>query len=284
MKILSLENVTYTYPLAEKPAIKKLSFTIEKGKVYGIIGSNESGKTTLCNIIRGFVPELYKGKLEGEIFLKDRPLGTYSLAELAPIIGYSFQNPFTQISGVKDNVYEEIAYGMENLGVEREKMIQKVDELIGMFDLQELVDKNPFELSGGQKQRVAIASMLALDPEIIILDEPTSQLDPSSTTAIFDIIGLLKKQGKTIILVEHKIDLLAAYCDEVILMRNGEVEMLGETRKILTNPAVLSYGGQLPQITQYFIEKFGDKYDFETIKIPLTVEEAKSFIQEGRGA
>lgn len=103
--------------------------------------------------------------------IKGKNINDYNIGDLATIIGYSFQNPFTQLSGVKDTVYEEIAYGMENIGVSRDKMIQKVNEILKMFQLEDLIDKNPFELSGGQKQRVAIASVVALDPEIIILDE-----------------------------------------------------------------------------------------------------------------
>lgn len=255
MSIISLKNVSYTYPLEEKEAIHDVSFSLQKGRVYGLIGANESGKTTICNIIRGFIPELYKGKLTGEVTIKEKPINDSNIGDLATIIGYSFQNPFTQLSGVKDTVYEEIAYGMENIGVPRNKMIKKVDELVEMFQLDDLVAQNPYELSGGQKQRVAIASMIALDPEIIILDEPTSQLDPKSSEDIFKILHLLKDQGKTILLVEHKVDLLAEYCDDILLMRKGQLVMTGPTKEVLSNPVVLEYGGQLPQVALYFMKK-----------------------------
>ena len=202
MAEITLKNVSYQYPLEEKEVVRDFTYCFEQGKVYGLIGENESGKTTLCNIIRGFIPELYRGKLEGEILINDRKISSYDSGEIASIVGYSFQNPFVQISGVKDNVYEEIAYGMENIGVPRDQMIKRVDELVKMFHLEELVDKNPYELSGGQKQRVALASMIALDPEVVIMDEPTSQLDPKSTADIFEIVNILKQQGKTIILIE----------------------------------------------------------------------------------
>lgn len=196
MAEIVLKNVSYRYPLEEKQVVRNFTYCFEQGKVYGLIGENESGKTTLCNIIRGFIPELYRGKLEGEILINGRKIDTYGSGELASIVGYSFQNPFVQISGVKDNVYEEIAYGMENIGIPRERMIERVDELVKIFHLEELVDKNPYELSGGQKQRVALASMIALDPEVVIMDEPTSQLDPKSTEDIFEIVNILKKTGQ----------------------------------------------------------------------------------------
>lgn len=270
MAEIVLKNVSYRYTLEEKQVVRNFTYCFEQGKVYGLIGENESGKTTLCNIIRGFIPELYRGKLEGEILINGRKIDTYGSGELASIVGYSFQNPFVQISGVKDNVYEEIAYGMENIGIPRERMIERVDELVKIFHLEELVDKNPYELSGGQKQRVALASMIALDPEVVIMDEPTSQLDPKSTEDIFEIVNILKKQGKTIILIEHKIDLIAEYCDSILLMHNGELVMHGESKEVLTDPKVLEYGGQLPQIVLYFLEKGSVKGN----EIPLTVKKA----------
>lgn len=270
MAEIILKNVNYHYPLEEKEVVCDFTYCFEQGKVYGLIGENESGKTTLCNIIRGFIPELYRGKLEGEILINGRKISSYDSGELASIVGYSFQNPFVQISGVKDNVYEEIAYGMENIGVPREQMIKRVDELVKMFHLEELVDKNPYELSGGQKQRVALASMIALDPEVVIMDEPTSQLDPKSTEDIFEIVNILKKQGKTIILIEHKIDLVAEYCDSILLMHQGELVMHGDAKDVLTDPKVLEYGGQLPQIVLYFLKQGKLKGN----EIPLTVKEA----------
>ncbi|WP_339226810.1 ABC transporter ATP-binding protein [Oceanobacillus sp. FSL K6-2867] len=283
MSIISLKNVSYTYPLEEKEAIHDVSFSLQKGRVYGLIGANESGKTTICNIIRGFIPELYKGKLTGEVTIKEKPINDSNIGDLATIIGYSFQNPFTQLSGVKDTVYEEIAYGMENIGVPRNKMIKKVDELVEMFQLDDLVAQNPYELSGGQKQRVAIASMIALDPEIIILDEPTSQLDPKSSEDIFKILHLLKDQGKTILLVEHKVDLLAEYCDDILLMRKGQLVMTGPTKEVLSNPVVLEYGGQLPQVALYFMKKAKDTNMKMTHTIPLTVQEVYDSLQKDGG-
>lgn len=274
MSMISLKNVNYTYPLENEATIHDLSFELKKGQVYGLIGANESGKTTLCNIMRGFIPELYKGKLDGEVTIKGRNIKEYNIGELATIVGYSFQNPFTQLSGVKDTVYEEIAYGMENIGVPREEMIQRVDALVELFQLEALVDKNPFELSGGQKQRVAIASIVALDPEIIILDEPTSQLDPKSSEDVFKILQILKEQGKTIFLVEHKVDLLAAYCDEILLMSKGKLAMMGATKAILTNPEVLTYGSQLPQVALYYMKQAPTT----GAKIPLTIKEVQKML------
>lgn len=273
MSLISLKNVSYQYPLCSEQAVRNVSLEVEKGKVYGLIGANESGKTSLCNIIRGLIPGFYRGDLTGDVLLKGKPLFSYSAKELSQLIGYSFQNPFTQISGVKETVFEEIAYGMENLGMTAEKMTARIEELIYMFHLEELAERNPYQLSGGQKQRVALVSVLAPDPEIVIMDEPTSQLDPKSTEEIFEIIRAIKQQGKTIILVEHKIDLIAEYCDHIFLMEKGELVMNGTVEKVLSSPEVLEHGGQLPQIALYFLklmEETGKHFD----KIPLTVKQA----------
>ncbi|MGM0340723.1 energy-coupling factor ABC transporter ATP-binding protein [Enterococcus sp. AZ007] len=269
MSLIELANVTYRYPLDSDATIKNIDLSLEKGKVYGLIGSNQAGKTTLCNIIRGFIPEMFLGDLTGKVIYKGQAIQQYNIGALAAEIGYSSQNPFTQISGVKDTVEEEIAYGMENIGVSHEIMHQKVQELIDLFKLNELKEKNPFELSGGQKQRVALASIVALDPEVVILDEPTSQLDPQSTEEVFEIIAMLKQQGKTIIVVEHKVDLLAEYCDEIILLEQGQVIKKGTVHQVLSDPDILNHGGALPQVSLFYLQYLKEHAD-----VPITMAEA----------
>ena len=163
-----------------------------------LTGKNGSGKTTLCSILRRFVPDFYKGELTGKITLEGKELKEYSQKEIVQKIGFVFQNPFTQISGVKDTVFEEIAYGLENLGLEREAIISEVEKILKLLEIEKLRDRNPYDLSGGQKQRVALASIIAMDPDILVIDEPTSQLDPKGTEDIFKIINLMANEGKTI--------------------------------------------------------------------------------------
>lgn len=220
---------------------------MEKGKFYAIVGANGSGKTTLCNIIRGFIPGFYQGEMQGTIELEGKPLDDYTLGELTSKIGYVFQNPFNQITGARDNVYEEIAYGLENLGVDVETIRKKVEEVMDLTNTAYLADKNPFELSGGQQQRVAFASVLALEPDIFVIDEPTSQLDPKETERIFDIIDKMKKMGKTIILVEHKIELIAEYADNIIALEDGRVAKCGEKHEVLSDLSLIEKGIDLPQ-------------------------------------
>ncbi|WP_099223533.1 energy-coupling factor ABC transporter ATP-binding protein [Listeria costaricensis] len=269
MSFIELKQITYQYPLDEQPIMKDVSLSFKKGKVYGIIGNNQAGKTTLCHIIRGFIPAMFLGELSGEVTYKNKSVQDYNIGELASEMGYSSQNPFTQISGVKDTVEEEIAYGMENIGVPPERMQKKVQELLHLFHLDDLKLKNPYELSGGQKQRVALAAVVALDPEVVILDEPTSQLDPKSTEEVFQIIAMLKEQGKTVIVVEHKVDLLAEYCDEIILLENGCVLKNGTVHQVLSDPSILEHGGSLPQVALFYLQQL-----HQMDQIPITMAEA----------
>ena len=272
MSVISLEHVGYRYPLGREDAVRDVSFQVEQGQVCALLGANGSGKTTICNLIRGFIPRFYRGEPTGLVQLAGRPVEQYDDAELTETVGYSFQNPFTQMSGVKDNVREEIAYALENLGIERDAMAARVDDMIELLHLGDIADANPLELSGGQRQRVAIAAVLATDPPIVVLDEPTSQLDPQSTEDVFNIIALLKRQGKTVILVEHKIDLVARYSDLVILMEDGRVAMSGPARRVLIDPQVLDHGGQLPEVTRFFLER-NQKLGLND-PVPLSVEDA----------
>ena len=246
--VIECKNVTYHYPLTEKPAIKDFSFNIERGKFYGVIGENGSGKTTLGAIIRGFAPSFYKGELQGEVLLEGKPVAEYG-GELATKIGYVFQNPFSQISGVKDTVFEEVAYGLENFGVPVEEIVERVERVMKLTNIESLAMKNPFELSGGQMQRVALASVIVLEPDILVIDEPTSQLDPQGTESVFEIIKQMKAKGITIILVEHKIDLIAEYADEVIVLKDGEMIAAGEKSKILADISLMEKGVMLPQVS-----------------------------------
>ena len=201
MCYFKLEDVSYKYPLEDREILKNINLDIKKGEFWAVIGKNGSGKTTLCNVLRRFVPDFYKGELKGKITLEGKELKDYSAKEIVQKVGFVFQNPFTQISGVKETVFEEIAFGLENLALDAEYIKKRVEETLKLLRIEELRDKNPYELSGGQGQKVALASIIAMDPEIMVIDEPTSQLDPKGTEEIFEIIDILKKEGKTIILV-----------------------------------------------------------------------------------
>lgn len=277
MSIITIKNLSYQYPISESDALKDVNVTIERGKLHALIGANGGGKTTLCNVIRGFIPHFYKGDLRGEVLIEGKDIREWEMGELSQKIGYVFQNPFTQISGVKDNVFEEIAFGLENLGMEPGLIREKVDQVIKMLEIDYLRDKNPFELSGGQKQRVALASIIVMEPDVLVIDEPTSQLDPKGTEEVFKIIELMKKKGKTIILVEHKIELIAEYADYIILLSEGEVAMQGNSKEILTDERALAFGASLPQYSLFGLDM--RKRGMDLGSIPLTEREALEAVQ-----
>lgn len=247
MGFIELKNVTYTYPLMKEPALKNITCSLEKGKFYGVIGENAGGKTTFCNLLRGLIPHFYKGRLEGEALIFGEDVREVDVDVLSTKMGYIFQNPFTQISGVRKTVFEEVALGLENLGVPKNEMIERVIEAAKLLKIEALLENNPNRLSGGQRQRVAFASIIVMDTDVFVIDEPTSQLDPEGTERIFEIIKMLKEQGKTIILVEHKVDLVAGYADEVLVFQNGEIIRKGAVKEVLTDMTLLERGAMLPQ-------------------------------------
>lgn len=247
MDYIELKNVTYTYPLSKEPALCNITYSFQKGKFYGVIGENGGGKTTLCNLIKGLIPHFYKGKLEGEMYIDGVNILDVDLDVLPTKIGYIFSNPFTQISGVKKTVFEEIALGLENLGIPKDEIIKKVIDVVKLLHIENLIKANPNNLSGGQRQKVAFASIIIMEPELLIIDEPTSQLDPQGTKDIFAIIQTLKEKGKTVILVEHKIDLMAEYVEEILVMSKGKLIHAGLTKDILGDISLLQDDIKLPQ-------------------------------------
>ena len=279
MGYFKLENVSYQYPLENRKVLKNINLDIKKGEFWAVIGKNGSGKTTLCSILRRFVPDFYKGELTGKITLEGKELKEYSQKEIVQKIGFVFQNPFTQISGVKNTVFEEIAYGLENLGLEQEVIISEVEKILKLLEIEKLRDRNPYDLSGGQKQRVALASIIAMDPDILVIDEPTSQLDPKGTEDIFKIINLMANEGKTIILVEHKLELIAEYAQNILVLDEGEIILSGKAEEVLNNKILLEKEIGMTQysILAYELEKSG-KVEFE--EIPITKEKIVELLKK----
>lgn len=272
MACIELKQVSYRYPTSKTANLKEVNLTVESGEFIAVIGRNEAGKTTLCNVIRGFAPHFYQGKLSGSVHVNGKDVLRTEIWDLSWDVGYVFQNPFNQNSGVKATVYEEISYGLENLGIPRREIFDRVDEVINLLGIAYLADKHPMKLSGGQCQRVALASIIVMEPAILLIDEPTSQLDPKGTEDVFKIIDMLKKKGKTTILVEHKIDRVAEYADRVLLMDEGRIVRDGPAAQILSDPALLEYGVTLPQTALLGLRLREEGLPLE--RIPITIDQA----------
>ncbi len=278
MAFIELKDVSYKYPYTKDFALQNVTCSFEKGKFYGIIGENGGGKTTLCNVIRGLIPHFYLGKLEGDVLVEGKDIREWDTADLSSRIGYVFQNPFTQISGIKPTVFEEVAIGLENLGVPKQEMLERVTKVCEQLDIGHLIKNNPNELSGGQRQRVAFASIIAMDTETLVIDEPTSQLDPEGTESVFNIINQLKHSNKTIILVEHKIDLIAEFCDEILVMENGTIAFSGPTKEVLAKRELMDHNAAIPEVA-----KFGHAMadaGKPLSRIPVTLNEALDLVKE----
>ncbi|WP_237037538.1 energy-coupling factor ABC transporter ATP-binding protein [Mediannikoviicoccus vaginalis] len=277
--MIELKNISFKYELQEEKTLKDLNLHVREGEFIGVIGKNGAGKTTLCNIIRGIIPDFIQGEISGDILIDSKNINHIERGEMAELVGFVFQNPFSQISGIKKTVFEEIAYGLENLGVEREEMKRRVKDVIQLLKIEDLQDKNPLELSGGQSQRVAIASIIVMNPKILIFDEPTSQLDPLGTEEIFDILKLLKSQNKTIILVEHKIDLISEYADRVVVMDEGEIVFDGETHEVLSNKKIEDHNVSMPIVSKLAYSLNEERAGFFK-NIPITLEECKRELED----
>lgn len=277
MDSIQIKNLTYRYPTSEADVLKDVSFTVKKGELCAIVGANGSGKTTLCNAIRGFVPKFYKGEISGDVLVNGRDVKEDPDGKNALEIGFVFQNPFTQISGIASTVYEELAYGLENMGVEPEEIRQRIERIMELTKIQEFRDRDPYQLSGGQQQRVALAAILVMDQDVLVIDEPTSQLDPQSTDDVFEIIKLMKSMGKTIVLVEHKMEQIAEYAVQIIVLDGGQVVMEGTPKEVFSDPDCLKYHTRPPQSTRIALEL--KKEGVNLSEIPVTVEETVGMIR-----
>jgi energy-coupling factor transporter ATPase len=248
MAIIETNALTYTYPGASKSSISDVSIKVEKGEFVLITGPSGCGKTTLCRCFNGLVPHFYQGELKGQIVVSGMETLKHHTYEMAKHVGLVFQNPENQLFAL--SVEKDVAFGLENLGVPREEIRKKVDRALNLTGIYDLRERSPHEISGGQQQRVAIAAVLAMEPEIIVLDEPTSFLDPLSAEKIFEVIyDLNKDQRITVILVEHRLDLTAKYANHLIVMDEGKVRFEGNPREILSSEETRLIGVGIPKAT-----------------------------------
>jgi energy-coupling factor transporter ATPase len=277
LSVIETKGLTYTYPSGTKRVLEDVSITIERGEFVVLTGPSGCGKTTLCRCFNGLVPHFYGGKLEGDILITGLNVHEHSIYELARHVGLVFQNPENQLFAL--SVEKDVAFGLENLGVPRDEIKKRVDWALQTTDIEDLRERAPHELSGGQQQRVAIASVLAMQPNVMVLDEPTSFLDPLGAQRIFEVINELNKNlGITVVLVEHRLDLAARYTDHVIIMDEGRVMLDGKPREIFKLDKARLMGIGVPKSTRLYqiLEKNGMRLG----KVPITSEEATQILKE----
>ncbi len=277
MSIIETRNLTYTYPSRTKPSITDVSIEIQRGGFVLITGPSGCGKTTLCRCFNGLIPHFYQGEQKGEVIVAGFKVNEQPIHELAKHVGLVFQNPENQLFAL--SVEKDVAFGLENLGVPRQEMRRRVDWALRLAGIYDLKERAPHELSGGQKQRVAIASVLAMQPELIVLDEPTSFLDPLGAKKIFEVIHDLNKNlGITVVLIEHRLDLTAGYADHIIIMERGKIVLDGDPREILSSEEAKLIGVGIPKSTRLY-EALRKKVDLGNT-IPLSSEEMAIILNE----
>jgi len=268
---IEAKKLSFTYAGAEKPSMEDVNLSIEKGDFVILTGPSGCGKTTFCRCLNGLIPNFYSGEWRGGLLVDGLNVEGRSTAELATHVGFVFQNPENQLFSL--SVERDVAFGLENLGVAKEEAIERVNwamKATGIFDLR---NKAPYELSGGQQQRAAIAGVLAMRPSVLVLDEPTSFLDPKSAEEIVEIIAKLNHELQlTTLLVEHRLDVVSRYANKVVVMDNGKIALNGTPREVYNDEARL-IGIGLPKVTMLFHLLRKDGFG---VNNPITVEEASA--------
>lgn len=250
MALIDVHGLTYTYPAENEPALRNISLQINQGEFWAIIGNNGAGKSTLCYALTGFIPHFFRGNMDGNVQVAGVDTKQAVLSAIVTKAGLVFQNPFNQISGAKFTVYEELAFGLENMGVPRDEMRERIEWVMELTGIHDLAQRSPYALSGGQQQRVALASILVMKPQVLVLDEPTSQLDPIGTREVFQVIKSLSQEGITIVMAEHKLEWIAEFADQVLALEQGEIIRQGSPQEVLADIELAGHGIGISRYTQ----------------------------------
>lgn len=276
--IAELDQVSYLYPGSAEPVLKDISLTVERGEFLGIIGPTGAGKTTLCLALNGIVPQFYGGRFFGRITVAGMDTLEHPVSQLARCVGTVFEDPEIQLTST--SVENEIAFPLENLCVPRATILERIPKVLQAVRLSGFEQKSPQDLSGGQKQRLAIATALALQPDLLILDEPTSQLDPIGTQEVFATVQKLRDElGVTVVMVSHAAEELAEYADRIALLAEGRLMALGTPQEIYARVDLLDqYQLRSPEVCQTFYQ-IRQRGVFSA-PVPVTLEGGRAALAE----
>jgi energy-coupling factor transporter ATP-binding protein EcfA2 len=254
MAIVEVKGLSYKYPGSLKYAIKDISLSIDEGEFVVITGPSGCGKTTLCRCFNGLIPHFYGGEFIGDVIVNGLSVKNTPTTILSKYVGMVFQDPESQLFSL--NVEREVAFGLENLGLNREEIRSRVNEVLELMGISHLRNRAPFELSGGEQQKVALAACLAMRPKILVLDEPTSHLDPASAYSLLTLLSDLRRRLKlTVIIVEHRLEALVAVCNRLVIMNEGKIIFNGDPRTVFSNEnigSIKSIGVGIPKVVELY--------------------------------
>jgi energy-coupling factor transporter ATP-binding protein EcfA2 len=276
--LVDLEEVTFSYTRGTPPVIENISFKINTGEFVALIGPSGAGKSTLCYSLNGSIPQLFNGAMSGSVKVAGCDTFKDEIPVLAEHVGLVVQNARTQLFNV--TVLQEVAFGCENLGLPREEIQKRVEQALAFVGLSGYEDREPTALSGGQQQRLAMACVLAMDPELLVLDEPTSELDPIGAEQVMDVIARLNRElGKTIFMVTHDMEFVSKYASRVLLLYDRHLIEDGEPEKIFSNTTLLEQSRiRPPQVCDVAQKLRMDGYPME--RIPITLDSAVEVLKE----
>ena len=275
--MIKIRDLTFHYADASKPALQDVNLDIEDGEFVLVTGPSGCGKTSLCRCLNGLIPHFYGGEIAGGLEVQGLDVMRHTTRELATRVGMVFQDPENQL--VSMDVQREVAFGLENLAFPRDVMAKRVEEALDTLGISGLRHRQVHELSGGEKQKVVISSVLALHPDVLVLDEPTSELDPKGAEDVLSIVRRLNDElGITVILVEHRLDRVVHLVDRMIVMDEGKIIADGNPRAVLSNGDITSIGAGVPPIVR-IVQRLRDN-GFNIDNIPLTVKEGRSMLKD----
>jgi energy-coupling factor transporter ATP-binding protein EcfA2 len=267
MDLIELRNVSFSYGESSEKALDSVSLSVEKGEFIGVIGGTGEGKTTLALCFNGLIPQMVKGSFSGKVLVDRLDTSDTPVSKLAPKVGLVFQEPDDQIFAI--DVREEIKFGPSNLGLGEKAVKKRVEQAAELVGITPLLNRDTTSLSQGQKQLICIASVLAMNPDIIVLDEPTAEVDYKSARKIYEVLHALKKDGKTVIVVEHRTGFLAEHASRVLVMEKGRIVRDGAPSETFSDVTFLEgLGLEVPpmQKLRHELAKKGRPLSFSTMK------------------
>jgi energy-coupling factor transporter ATP-binding protein EcfA2 len=275
--LASVEGLSFRYPDSRDPVLRDVSLEVGEGEVVILAGPSGCGKSTLLRCMNGLIPHMYPGDYRGRVTVGGHEVADTPMSELSQSAGLLFQNPENQI--FMFSVERDVAFGLQNLSVPRQEMRARVDDAMRLLAISDLALRAPHELSDGQKQRTALAGVIAMRPKLIILDEPTSLLDPKTAQEVVSLIGRLNRElGITFIVVEHRLELLIPIAHRVVVMDRGAKVMDGPPREVLADPRVEAYGVSVPPVSRLYTALMR-----EGVRLPRVPETPEEMAEELNG-